>query len=460
MSLRTKLSLQTTLIVGCTLGVVLSGTYLLFGRYTQDLYYKKLQDRALTAAFFYLEKDELNSLKYQVIEKRFWQNRYESIRLYQMPEGKVYIDDSLHYTLPAATLSRIRKAGSHQFLTGGRQFYGLFYPDNQGDFIIIASGINYSGQEQLKALRWMLLSFFLLGFGLNYFFTRWLAYQTFQPFSKLIQKVNSITTENLHTRLSVPKGRSNDELQQLIVTFNYLLERLETDVNGQRNFLKNVSHELRTPLTAIIGDIEVTLKKERKTEEYTGKLTLLKKDALHLHSIIEGLLALSGLEASRTRKMQPLRIDEVLWNVLEKKKIEYPDVEIVIDFSNMDQGGELLTQNGHKELLFIAISNLLDNAIKFSGAKPVKILIEEKNHCLAVHISDHGPGIPEWEKEKIFDLFYRGQHTRQIQGHGVGLYLTRNILDLHHITLNVLSQNGEGTVISLLFPNAQASHIK
>ncbi|WP_343702339.1 HAMP domain-containing sensor histidine kinase [Chitinophaga sp.] len=453
MSLRAKLGNQSALIFACTLGFVLLGAYLLFEHYTREVYYKKLQGRANTAAFFYLEKDELNSARYREIEEKYKQISGEPIRLYHAGTRELFIDDKLELALPNNVLNTIAKQGSYNFRMNGRHFAGIFYKDNEGDFIVVASGNNTTGREQLAVLRWMLAIFFVLGIVINYVMTRWLARRTFSPFSRLIRKVNAITADNLHTRLQLPAGKPN-ELTALITTFNYFLERLEAGVKSQRNFLKNASHELKTPLAAIIGDIEVTLKQPRQQPEYEQQLQLLKKDALHLQSIMEGLLMLSGLEIATDKDMQPVRIDEILWNVLEKAGMHYPQAEISADFSGIADHEHLLMVNGNRELLFVALSNLLDNAIKFSRPHPIAVSLSVENNALSITITDQGPGIAEADQARIFDLFYRSSQTRHVSGHGIGLHLTAQILERHRAKRYIHSKPGEGTAIQVIFPAA------
>ena len=175
--------------------------------------------------------------------------------------------------------------------------------------------------------------FYLAGIPLNYLLGTFLAKQTFRPFTEVIAKVNTITTENLHSRLEIPQTSGKDEIKELATTFNYLLERLESGIMIQNNFLKNASHELKTPLTIIIGDIDVSLQQPRTNEQYEEILKSLRKDTLHLKATLEGLLVLSGLELSEPQQMENIRIDEILWNVLEKKAIEYPESKVSVDLN-------------------------------------------------------------------------------------------------------------------------------
>jgi len=433
----------------------MAGSFLLFKSHMKDLYFDNLEDHAMTTALFYFEKDEIkefNSQRYKQIELQYKRINNESIRVYDTKTNQLYVRDTIDFDLSEKDLKNIKKEKLQTFTRGDRQFVGLFYNDNQGDFIIIVSGIDRAGNHQLEMLGLMFILFYLAGIPLNYLLGTFLAKQTFRPFTEVIAKVNTITTENLHSRLEVPQTSGKDEIKELVTTFNYLLERLESGIMIQNNFLKNASHELKTPLTIIIGDIDVSLQQPRTNTQYEEILKSLRKDALHLKATLEGLLVLSGLELSEPQQMETIRIDEILWNVLEKKAIEYPESKVSFNLNAIADQEDLLSVYANKHMLFIALYNIVDNAVKFSSPAPVAIFALSNENKLVIKITDQGPGISDTDKESIFDLFFRSDNTRHIQGQGLGLFITMQILKLHNINLIVDSEIGKGTSFSLVFP--------
>lgn len=450
MNLRNKLSFRSTLLFFCTLTLVATGTYFLFKSHTVKVYNKKLQATAQLAGHFYLERDEMNSLTHRRIEREFRKISDESIRLYRVNDTSLYVADSLDFALPKQTLQNTIRKGTQTFEHGDRQFLSMEYKDNEGDFIILVSGVDTEGRIQLKALRNMLGAFCIAGLVLHYVLTNILARKTFRPFSKLISQVNSIKGDDLRMRLDYPPGRP-DEMHRLVAEFNYFLQRLENIILIQRNFLKHASHELKTPLTVIIGDIEVALKQPRDRDEYIRILQSLKKDSLGLKSTTESLLTLSGLEISVSRHMGPVRIDEVIWDLLEKKLMEYPAAKVSVDLKCVTDLYKLIV-HGNRELLYIAIGNLVDNALKFSGNETVSVIVDVVEDRLAVYVIDRGSGIPPEDQKHLFELFYRSSRHGNIQGSGIGLYLAKQIAELHDISLEIRSVPGEGTTAVLLFP--------
>lgn len=455
MNLKNKLAVNSTVLFAFIVGLLMTGSFLLFKSHMKDLYYDNLEDHAMTAALFYFKKDEIKEFtneRYHQIEIQYNRINNESIRIYDADTKELYLKDTISVALSQQQLHAIIKNKMMPFAIGKRQFVGLFYKDNQGDFIIVVSGIDRTGNRQLEILGFMFLLFYVAGIPLNYLLGTFLAWKTFRPFEEVIAKVNTITTENLHSRLEIPQTKGKDEINELATTFNYLLERLETGVMTQKNFLKNASHELKTPLTIIIGDIDVSLQQARTNEQYEEILKSLRKDALHLKSILEGLLVLSGIELHEPQQMETVRIDEILWNVLEKKAIEFPEAKVSVDLDAVADREDLLSVYANKHMLFIALYNILDNAVKFSTPQPVVVSACSDQDKLVIRITDRGPGIAEEDKESIFDLFFRSDRTRHIQGQGLGLFITLQIFKLHHIEVIVDSELGKGTSIAIVFP--------
>lgn len=422
----------------------------------KNFYYEKLEDTARETAFLYFEKDVLaktDAKRYKEIENQLATINSKAIRVYNAKTLQIYLNDDLDFKIDNQILKSIIRKNKMAFHIDSRQFLGLLYKDNIGNFIVVVSGIDFYGERQIKTLGWMFIFFYLVAIPLNYLIGRSLSRKTFRPFEEVISKVNSITTENLYSRLQLPQKTGDDEIKELIVTFNNLLERLESGIAIQNNFLKNASHELKTPLTIIIGDIEVALQLERTNAEYRELLNSLRKDSLHLKSILDGLLVLSGLQIFELEQFQELRVDEIIWNVLEKKAIEYPESKVLFNLDSIANHSDLLTINANRYLLFIALNNIIDNAIKFSSPKIVSIFAQVESGQLLLQIIDHGQGISEDEIEAIFELFFRSKRTQNIKGMGLGLYITNQILIRHGIKIVVKSEIDEGTTVALYFPN-------
>lgn len=452
MKLRDKLTYRSVLFSFITLSFIIAGTYFLFRYSTAAAYRNKLSGIATLSAHFYLEKDEDSEQKHRKVEREFKKISKESVKLYRLETGRIYIEDSLDFKISETTLAAAKKNGIAYYKKDSRQFVYLLYNDNQGDFIIVVSGVDVTGAKQCMTLIEMLLFFGLLGLSLQFIIISIVANKTFKPFNELVKQARSIKGDDWQARLNYPNATSENEIHDLVVEFNYLLDRNEESYLVQRNFLRHISHEIKTPLAVIIGDVEVALNSPKSNEEYIALLHSLKVQGIHLKDLVESLLNLSNIEASQHRHTEELRIDEVVWDILERKKIVYPNHKAKVNFIDAAEINEdRLTMKANRSLLFIAISNIIDNAFKFSD-KDIEIAFATQNQQLILTIKDNGSGIATAEQLLIFNLFYRIAQTQNIPGHGIGLYLTKQILDTHNIQIQIASEPGHFTEFTLTFP--------
>ena len=255
--------------------------------------------------------------------------------------------------------------------------------------------------------------------------------------------------------MRIEETYQDKEISQLVTSFNDLLNRLETAFAVQNNFISNASHEFSTPLTAIMGEAEVILLKDRTTEEYKLSLKSIVEQTERLNEITKTLLYLA--ETGYSNKIidsNIIRSDELVWeakNIVNKLN---PSNNIQIDMSLLPENPLKLKVKGNKTLLMIAITNILNNACKYSNNKPVTISIASSDDFILVSIKDQGIGIPEAEIAFIYDPFFRASNTKTFDGYGIGLPLCRNIIRIHKGQLTVFSKVNQGTLVEIKLPQA------
>lgn len=452
MTFRTKLTLSFTLLfatIFCITGIVV---YFFSERYTKNEFHERLHDRAHIAAQLYLDEDELSPKMMQRVREQFTKS---------LPEEQVHIYDINRR--PAFKLGEVRLSGLDknfdkldadgfiEFTTNKRQWVGWKFDDNQGQFYVLVSAEDLYGQSKLVNLRNVLLISFLGSLALvivgALVFTR----HVVKPINQIVEEVNKIRASNLHLRLKEQEGK--DEIGKLVYTFNQMLDRLEMSFDMQRNFISNASHELRNPLTAIGGEIEVALLRKREPEEYILSLERMQRETDRLEKLTSDLLGLAQTGFDQ-ENMQPelLRIDEVLIECLSEMQHAYPEQPVSLDLQHMPSEAGALEISSNKSLLKIAITNVVENAIKFSNGKSVQVDLEADSKGINLMVKDKGIGIPEQELPYIFETFYRASNARGHNGTGIGLQLTEKIMKLHAGSIDVTSVEGRGTEVTLNFP--------
>lgn len=227
----------------------------------------------------------------------------------------------------------------------------------------------------------------------------------FKPIKEITDNVKQISTENIHLRLE-NNSVNNNEISELINTFNDLLSRIETAFETQKNFISNASHELGTPLTTIIGEADVALLKVRSPQEYEQSLNSILQQAERLDQITKSLLFLAQTGyKGKTIVFEMLRIDEIIWETKGLIDKLNPDNKIFVDLNLLPEDPKKLKVKGNKQLLHLAFANLLNNACKYSNNSPVTVHIASSNTQVVIIIEDLGIGIPEAEMAYIYDPF-------------------------------------------------------
>jgi signal transduction histidine kinase len=317
--------------------------------------------------------------------------------------------------------------------------------------VVIVTAKDPVGFRELKDLQRILIIGFFLSVVLSFLVGWRFSNYMLSPLRNIIRSVKKIKAENLHIRLDVKQG--SDEMSQLAETFNNMLNRLETAFETQNNFISNASHELRTPLTIISGEVELARQAMQDPEKQQQTLAKIAAETERLEHIITSLLGLaqSGFNG-KNQPWEEVRMDELLWEIRSSVNQVYPNSNIEIDFSSLPEDEELLTLKVNRNLVRLAISNVVSNACKYSDNRTVVIRIESTGKMLAISVVDQGIGIPESDVQHIFEPFYRASNTNDYKGYGVGLPLTLNIVRLHRGSIAIKSKEGSGTEIKILLP--------
>jgi len=449
MKVKDKLSLQFTFMFAVLLLIVLTGIFFFEEHNRIQSFFNQLDNRAVTAAQFYLAEDNLSKESFKTVLNKFPRSlSQESIRIYGdnykpkfIPENKVRWDSLL--------LKQVVKDKVVHLTRGEMQVAGLYYADNSGNFIIIVSAVDEQGLNMMHEVG-LIIAFFsgisLIG---TFFLGRIFSRMALNPIVKITSNLKKTRASSLHMRLPFNE-KKQDEIDILSLTINQLLEHLEQSFESQRHFIANASHELRTPITAILGEAEITLMKTRQPAEYQQTLTGIINDVEHLNYILNGLMDLVQIN-TENYDFQEIRMDELLWEIVDELTGREPGVKIKVKYNLPSDESKIIFQ-GSRRLLFIAIINVLKNAIKFSDGDEVYCDISGTNKGIYLTITDKGIGICEKDAEHIFQPFFRSENAIVYPGAGIGLALTKSILQLHNACINIKSEMNKSTEFSLFFP--------
>ncbi|MEG0697841.1 MAG: HAMP domain-containing sensor histidine kinase [Algoriella sp.] len=406
---------------------------------------QSLESKSLLAAIYYLEQDELPTLEHENIKTQMLKTiSRKNIVIYdtlnQKFNGNMDVDDNIS----SKFINNVR-LNNNDFFTSEHFFYnGIFYRDNQGDFVVITRQSKDEFNDQMQSLLHILIIVSVIGLLFIYLFSQYLGYIAYEPITKIIEQIKERDTKNFNEPLVLKKSYA--EIEDLVKTYNHFIDRIAQTFNVQKNFIDYVSHELRTPITALLGTLEVTNHKKRTSEEYELVIVQLKQYTNDLQETLDQMMLLSGAKTSF--EFKTIRIDEIVWQVIENAVL-YHNAKINVDIKV--ENNKLLSIQGNEKLVEVALNNLIGNAIKYSDNQEIMIQFLEVNQQLKLHIIDKGIGILETDLAKIKQNFFRGQNTQFYQGKGIGLSMANIIFTLHEIDLQIEKNKPKGTIVKLSF---------
>lgn len=455
MQIRNKLTLRFAMLVGSLLFAFAIIIFTLSATYRKQEFNQRLKERAVNTAKLLIDVKEINSNLLRIIDSTNYSALIsdEVVVFDYFKKSLIYKSvDSSSIIIDEELLSRIRTEGEYAFRQGDREAIGLLYSNDFRRFVVISSAIDVYGINKLKNLFWVLFLsmigsvIFIILIGRNF------ARQALKPILNVISEVSTITASNLSQRVN--EGNGHDEIARLAITFNKMLNRIETAFNLQKSFVSNASHELRTPLASITSQIEVVLMKTRKEDEYRQVLSSVLDDARGLTDLSNNLLEIARSDQELgTMKVEKVRMDELLIQTQSEIMLLHPEYMVDIDINdNTDDDEHDLSLIGNENLLKIIIVNLIDNACKFSNNKPVKVVINFEKEVVKLSVSDQGMGIDEKDIPHIFEPFYRADNAQTKKGHGIGLSLIEKIVKLHQGKINILSELDKGTTFEVSLP--------
>ncbi|MHB8879119.1 MAG: sensor histidine kinase [Myxococcaceae bacterium] len=263
-----------------------------------------------------------------------------------------------------------------------------------------------------------------------------------------------------HLLLSAgPVSDEQERIQGCIVTLTDVTRlkaaegELQTAVSTRDEFISIASHELRSPLTAlqlVVGGLE----RVQTDEQRQRKLSLAKRQILRLDALIERVLTVSRIAHGKMKlELERLDLSEVTRDVVERLREEATAVGCELRWKA--QPG--LVGSWDRTRLEQVVVNLLTNALKYAPGKPVEVVVEARRGQAALVVSDHGFGISREDGARIFERFERAGGNRQISGLGLGLYITRQIVDAFGGTIEVASEPGAGAAFTVLLPRDSAA---
>ena len=264
-----------------------------------------------------------------------------------------------------------------------------------------------------------------------------------KPVEQIAHKAEDITQHNLSQRL--PVVQTGDELERLSISLNHMISRLEDSIQSSKQFVADASHELRTPLTVLRGELEGLAQDQQLRPHTRETLGSMLEEVDRLAEIVEGLLALSRLDAGEANsECVPFDLGELAATTADQMSLLAEDKNITV-ICDTSPG---VNVEGDRARMKQVVVNLLDNAIKYtpSGGRVCLKITHDDSYAI-LEVADDGIGIPQEALPHVFKRFYRvdGSRSREQGGAGLGLSIVKSICTAHGAQVEVASVSGKGS---------------
>lgn len=451
MSIKQRITIGFGLLVATLLLLFSTFIYQTYESYRQSLMRTRLQRRALAGQLYFQNRLEFHRSNYLTLP-----DQHEMLI---DGGGKVIYESSgkNDHQLTRALLAEAREKEVYFDYEAGpwkekKEGVALSFKNGGALYTSVVTAFDVSGRQASESLLFilaignvvLLVIVSLAGF--------WFAKSAMRPFDGLIRQINPPAASDFSFRLDA--GARKDEAGYLASSFNGLLERLQGLAVSQEHFVSYASHEIRTPLTVVKGILETSLAYDEAlsdTKQSMEKALVRLEGAIDLANSLLRLAEVEGLQSDKLK--EDINIVDTVLDSTSYFGEKYPDQQIDFQltdtFTDHSSGIRIL---GNATLLRTVLINILDNASKYSGQKPIELIVDCEPSWVMIKVKDQGIGIPASQLSDVFLPMMRAGNVGNLSGFGLGLTLAKKIIDLHGGQLGIVSDAGSGTQVTLRLP--------
>jgi heavy metal sensor kinase len=326
-------------------------------------------------------------------------------------------------------------------------------------FGAVLAGASTQGAELgLQQLLSTLVVMIVIGVFPAVFVGRWIAQRALEPVDQIITEVREITDgRSLHRRLAVPMVR--DELGRLAETLNQMMTRLERSFAALRRFTADASHELKTPLTVVRAGVERAITRPDVPQETLAALEETLQEVNRMTELLDSLLTLARADEGRAElHREPVDLRAIVAEAGETGDLLADHAGVAIEIRTPPQPLVLAVDRSRVRQLLL---NLIENAVKYTPrGGNVSVQLGASDGEVRLTVADSGIGIAPGDLPHIFDRFWRADSARtrtgERPGAGLGLAISKWIVEAHGGAIEVQSRPGRGTTFTVTFPRSDA----
>ncbi|GGF29741.1 HAMP domain-containing sensor histidine kinase [Flavobacterium limi] len=451
MTLKNRISLLVSLLFTILFGLASTVIFVLYSNFRKEEFRDRLEIKALSNIKLLVNVKEVDDQLLKMIDQNSINKLYDEKTLVFDSHFKLIyssIDDAkINWSVD--DLKYLKKHKTFFKQQGDYEVYGVFYDTKDRDFYALISATDDYGKRKLLFLRYTLIISYIFFTCICWVLTSLMVKKAMNPLSIFHQKIKNINENNLDTRV---ESKSNkNEIDLIANEFNFMMDRIEVSYQKQKEFTAHASHELRTPLSRITSQIENTIADPETSSKGKTFLNTILSDVNHLSELIHSLLVLSKIDTKTSANDEIQRMDEILFSAIENLNKTFPDFVILFEIKESDNLDTALEIKGNKNLLEIAVSNVLKNACVYSDNKQAKVKINTQEDHLVISVLNTGKTLSENEQKNLFQPFMRGENSKGTYGFGLGLRIVNRILILHNAKIRYSVPVEKTNLFELIF---------
>ncbi len=433
MKIRNKILIYFSITVITLSAISLVVIYILFSEYREEEFQQQQNKKIEYTIGLIMEFKQMSEELALMMDAQDIHDFYDE-KLLIFDGQKNLIFSSLD-SLPIASANKILNdlSPSRQWIETKEGSYDLVgvYMENEGKtYYAISKAFDAFGYSKLYFLRNVIIAIFIAISVIVTLLSLYLSNIISKPIKTLAEKLNRYDLASEKATLLKP-DTSSYELQHLTERFNELLKRTNEAFAFQKNAIHHISHELKTPVAILVSELERT-KSYTDIDELKSVLDVQIHNAKSLGEIINVFLEISKFESGEQTHTSEVRIDEILFDIVQELQLIYPEFRFDMNYSPIEFEDNRLILNANKMLIKQAFQNLMINCISYGSEQNAQIKIDcsQKNQLL-ISISNVGEPVSPDEEPYLFNHSFRGKNSQGKIGFGLGLVLAKKIMDYH-----------------------------
>lgn len=432
MKIRNKIQLYFSVTSILLVGVMFLVVFWLFSEYREEDFQQRQKDKIITTLQFITEVEKYEKELTEAID-RLNINSLLNEKLLIFDKTKKLIYSSLD-DVPIGYSNKLLEELSErnewiEMKDGLYDVVAIYFTSNNNSYYGISKAYDEFGYTKLIYLRSVLITVFIIFTILIVLLSTYFANLISKPISKLAELLEKyrigekLITNNITT--------NTYEIEYLNAKFDELVSRANNAYNFQKNSIHHISHQLKTPITILISELErikQTIESDSIKKDIDKQIVKTKS----LAEVINTLLEISKIETGQQLEKKLIRTDEVIFDCISELNMIYPKFIFEVNYIPSTPNAESLVIKGNEMLIRQAFQNLLNNCISYSNSKNAEIIIDtSQEHKLKISFRNDGKPVSKDEEKYLFSHFFRGENSRHKIGFGLGLVLTKNIIELH-----------------------------